>query len=214
MMREHWEHVYAQKDPTQLSWYQREPARSLALIDESLAALAPSERQTRRIIDVGGGVSTLVEHLLDRPSVEICVMDIAGLALAHARRRLGERAARARWIEADVSKPIPEPGPAWADLWHDRAVYHFLTSPDQRAGYAANLSRILKPGGRAIIATFAPDGPPRCSGLDVCRHDGASIVRELGGASAGLSLVREEREDHVTPWGATQRFVYALIDRR
>ncbi len=214
MTQAHWERVYAEKEPTQVSWYQRDPARSLSLIDESLAALEPGRSKARHIIDIGGGASTLVDHLMDRAGIEVCVVDIAGNAIEHARRRLGDRAGRARWIEADITARMTDPGTGWANIWHDRAVFHFLTRQDERAGYASNLLRILAPAGRAIIATFAPDGPPRCSGLDVCRHDGVSIVRELGGAGAGLSLVREEREEHTTPWGAVQRFVYALIERR
>lgn len=154
----------------------------------------------------------LVDRLIDRPDARVGVLDISARALRLSRERLGDRAVWADWIVADITMPIPALDPGTIDVWHDRAVFHFLTDSASRAAYLANLERSLRPGGTAIIAAFAPDGPTRCSDLDVCRHDGASIAREL--EPAGMKLVEEHREDHSTPWGAVQKFVYAVLERR
>ncbi|HZW08948.1 MAG TPA: class I SAM-dependent methyltransferase [Phycisphaerales bacterium] len=195
--RGHWDQVYAAKRADEVSWHQRSPQRSLALIG-GLGLGAEGA-----IIDVGAGASSLVDELLARGFRRITTIDIAAAALEHSRARLGERARLVRWVVGDVLDEIPG-GPY--DLWHDRAVFHFLTDAADRERYAANLRAALAPGGHAIIATFAPDGPQKCSGLEVARHDGASIA-----AAVGLRLVKEEREEHVTPWGAVQRFVYAVL---
>ncbi|MGH7132668.1 MAG: methyltransferase [Phycisphaerales bacterium] len=213
--KQHWERVYAEKATTAVSWYQVVPARSLVLIGEAVARVGASGRRAR-VIDVGGGASTLVDHLVERlgGDLEVCVMDIAGAALAAARARLGEKAGRTRWVESDVTGAMAEIEDGWADVWHDRAVFHFLTSVEQRRAYAANLQRVLAPGGVVVIAGFAPDGPLKCSGLEVARHDGESIRRELEAGGLACVLEKEEREDHTTPWGAAQRFVYGVLRRR
>jgi hypothetical protein len=199
--RTHWEQVYATKRPDEVSWYQPYPLRSLALIDSiGLARDAP-------IIDVGAGASPLVDHLLERGFQRVTALDVAGAALERSRARLGARVDLVRWAVGDVLDRVPD---ETYDLWHDRAVFHFLTNSEDRLLYVANLRAALSVRGHVIIAAFAPDGPQKCSGLEVARHDGASIAAELG---PDFRLLREEREDHVTPWGATQRFVYTLFRR-
>lgn len=213
--KEHWERVYAEKDPAKVSWFQAVPARSLERIDAALAgapAPIPAGRPWR-VLDVGGGASSLVDHLARRPDVETCVIDISARALETAKLRLGDDAARVRWIEADIAGPLADVSDDWADVWHDRAAFHFLTDPDDRVMYAANLARILRPGGAAIIAAFAPDGPTTCSGLPVQRHDGASIRREFERAGAAFTIEHEGRETHTTPSGSTQSFIYATLRR-
>ncbi len=200
--KRHWERVWREKRPDEVSWHQREPALSLALIEA--AGLAPATPA----IDVGGGASPLVDALLARGWSDLTVLDISGAALAHARARLGEAARGVRWIEADVTGWTPEPGRY--GLWHDRAVLHFLTAPEARARYAERLRAALRPGGWAVIATFAPDGPERCSGLPVRRYDAALLRETLGD---GLELVEERRETHRTPAGAEQRFAWFLLRR-
>jgi SAM-dependent methyltransferase len=198
----HWESVYASKGDANVSWYQREPGLSLELI----RSVAP-ERQGR-IIDVGGGASVLVDHLLELPFSKIAVLDISETALSLARSRLGERASRVEWIVADV---VTAHSMGTFDLWHDRAVFHFLADPADRRNYV-NLARQTVPeGGHLIIATFADDGPKRCSDLDVCRYNPETLGAELGEA---FQLVREAREAHMTPWGAPQSFFYGVFERR
>jgi SAM-dependent methyltransferase len=211
--QEHWSRVYAEKDPQEVSWYQQSPAMSLTLIKAAIAGIYSQAARPLHILDVGGGASTFVDSLLDDPDIEPCVLDITARAFDHARARLGRRADRARWIEADATGGLAEIDSSWADVWHDRAVFHFLTTPQARFAYAKNLARILRPGGAAIVSTFAPDGPTKCSGLEVCRHDGASILRELTRGGAVLTLEKEKREQHTTPWGADQSFVYVVLRR-
>lgn len=194
--KEHWESVYRSKQPTDVSWYQVQPSLSLDLI--ARAGLRPTDG----IIDVGGGASVLVDRLLDAGYENLAVLDISGAALAHAQERLGARAQCVEWYEADVREFSP---PHRYALWHDRAVFHFLTGADDRAHYVQTLKRTLRSGGSAVIATFAADGPKRCSGLDVVRHDAASVRAALG---PGFSLVKETREVHVTPWQTEQHFAY------
>jgi SAM-dependent methyltransferase len=197
----HWEDVYSTKAETGVSWYQDEPRLSLELI----GAVAPAE--AGRIIDVGGGASVLVDRLLDLPFGEIAVLDISETALGKAKTRLGGRAERVRWVVADVTEG-PELGAF--DVWHDRAVFHFLTDPDDRRSYVELARQTVPEGGHLIIATFADDGPKRCSDLDVCRYNARSLASELG---EGFSLVREARETHTTPWGSSQAFVYGVFKR-
>lgn len=199
--RSHWESVYATKRPEEVSWFQQSPSRSLALID---ALPLPHDAS---VIDVGGGASALVDHLLDHAAWRVTVLDVAQAALKHSRRRLGDRAGRVRWATGDVTAEIP-PGPY--DLWHDRAVLHFLTDPGARDAYARNVRVAVRPGGFVIVAAFAPDGPTKCSGLDVVRYDAPALALALG---PQFRLIREEREDHATPWGAVQRFVYGVFQR-
>jgi ubiquinone/menaquinone biosynthesis C-methylase UbiE len=196
----HWEGVYRQKAPETVSWYQPRASVSLRLIE--LAGVGPGDR----IIDVGGGASVLVENLLEAGHREVTVLDLSGAALARARSRLGERAAAVTWLEADVTAADLAPGAY--DLWHDRAVFHFLVAPGERRAYVSTLRGALRPGGHVIIATFAEDGPERCSGLPVRRYGPQQLQAELG---EDFELLASEREEHVTPGGAVQRFQYSLF---
>jgi len=197
--REHWENVYRHKAPTALSWFQPEPAVSLALI----ARVAPDLGAP--IIDVGGGASTLVDRLLDAGHRDVTVLDLSGAALAAAQARLGTRASQVKWVEADVlAAPL---APSSYDVWHDRAVFHFLTDPRDRAAYVAAARATVRPGGHVIVASFALDGPARCSGLEVVRYSPDSMHSQFGSAFRLLDSVRDE---HHTPSGATQAFVYCL----
>lgn len=194
--QQHWNQVYETKGPRDVSWYQRRPEVSLALI--AAAGLS----NDAGIIDVGGGTSVLVDCLLDAGYTGIAVLDLSGTALKESRARLRARAAEIEWFEADVTTFKP---PHRFGLWHDRAVFHFLTAHDDRRGYVATLRQTLRPGGTVIIATFALGGPPKCSGLDVVRYDEQSILGELG---TEFRLQEVRRETHVTPWESEQRFIY------
>jgi SAM-dependent methyltransferase len=194
--------VYASKTPPELSWYQPEPARSLELLDR--LGIEP----TSAIIDVGGGASTLVDALLDRGARNVTVLDISAAALAHARARLGARAASVAWIEADITRV--DLGTGVYDVWHDRAVFHFLTDEGNRRAYVAAMSRALRTGGIALIATFAPDGPQRCSGLEVVRYDAEGLAREVGN---DFALDRAVHDVHHTPTGKAQAFTFAVLRR-
>jgi len=199
--RAHWRDVWADTAPDEVSWFQPEPAVSLALIaDLDLSKAA-------RIVDVGGGASRLVDRLLDDGYSNVTVLDIAEPALARARERLGDRADGVDWLVGDVLEAEFEPG---IDLWHDRAVFHFLTDAEDRARYAERLDQLLSPEGTAIVATFSPEGPERCSGLPVRRYDAEALSAELG---ESFRLVHERREAHETPWGDTQSFAYAVLER-
>ena len=197
----HWERVYSANAETGVSWYQEEPRLSLELI----RAFAPAEGG--RVIDVGGGASVLVDRLLDFPFEEVAVLDVSETALGKAKARLGPRAGRVRWMAADVTKA---PALGAFDVWHDRAVFHFLTDPADRRRYVELARRTIPPGGVLIVAAFAADGPRRCSGLDVRRYDARSLTAEL---ADGFALAREARETHATPWGASQPFVYGAFRR-
>jgi 2-polyprenyl-3-methyl-5-hydroxy-6-metoxy-1,4-benzoquinol methylase len=194
----HWERVYTSKSEAELSWTQQEPATSLALIE--------AVRPAGRVIDVGGGTSLLAERLLDR-GYAVTVLDISEAAIDRARQRLGNRATQVHWMVADVTAG---PDLGTFDVWHDRAVFHFLTAPEERAAYAALLARTITVGGHAIIATFALDGPERCSGLEVRRYDGLALAAELG---PGFHLIKNVPELHRTPWNAPQSFQYSLFER-
>jgi SAM-dependent methyltransferase len=198
----HWEQVYSAKGETGVSWYQADPCLSLELI-RSIARAKVS-----RIIDVGGGASVLVDGLLDLAFERIAVLDISETALRKARSRLGVRAARVEWIAADVTK-LQDIGTF--DVWHDRAVFHFLTDPADRRKYVDMALRALPVGGHLIIATFADDGPKQCSGLDVCRYNAETMQAEL---RERFSLIREARETHITPRGFSQAFFYGVFRRQ
>jgi ubiquinone/menaquinone biosynthesis C-methylase UbiE len=198
----HWEQVYFTKGETGVSWRQDDPRLSLELI-QSLAPAAGG-----RIIDVGGGASVLVDRLLDLPFERIAVLDISEVALSKARSRLGDRARRVEWIAADITE-IQDVGTF--DVWHDRAVFHFLIEASDRRKYVDLARRTLLEGGYLIIAAFADDGPKQCSGLDVCRYNAASMAAELG---EGFLLVREARETHLTPAGSPQAFFYGAFRRQ
>lgn len=197
--KQHWDAIYRSRTPEELSWFQSRPGVSLDLI--AAAGIGKDEA----IVDVGGGASTLVDHLLAAGFTRPSVLDISPAALEQARRRLGSRAHQVEWFEADVAGFNP---PHRFKLWHDRAVFHFLTSPSERRAYSEALQRTLTPGGFAILATFALDGPEQCSGLPVLRYDSAGISSALGG---GFSLRDSRREVHRTPQGALQSFNYFLL---
>lgn len=201
--RHHWDQVYAIKPADTVSWYQRHPDASLQCIaDSQLPHDAP-------LLDVGGGASTLVDHLLDAGYSDISVLDIAAHALSQAQARLGaDKAQRVRWLVDDVTRFAPSRPYA---LWHDRAVFHFLTDDASRTAYAAALRRSLAPGGTLIIATFALDGPVRCSGLDVVRYDADGLHACFGD---DFERVASGRDMHLTPWGTEQAFTYLRLRRR
>ncbi len=198
----HWERVYSTKGEAEVSWYQDEPRLSLELI----RAVVPATGG--RIIDVGGGTSVLVDRLLKLPFEAIAVLDISETALGKSRLRLGERARRVRWLSADVTD-VDDLGTF--DIWHDRAVFHFLTDVSDRKRYVELVRRTVPEGGHLIVASFADDGPKRCSNLDVCRYNAESMAAELG---EGFSLVREARETHTAPWGSSQAFFYGVFRRQ
>jgi trans-aconitate methyltransferase len=199
--KKHWEDVYAKKAENEVSWFQAEPVTSLEFIRHCGAA------KDAAIIDVGGGESRLVDRLLEAGYSDVTVLDLSVHAIDATRQRLGARAADARWIVADVVQWTPE---RRYRLWHDRAVLHFLTEPDDRAAYVRNMLSAVVPGGCIVISTFAPDGPERCSGLPVRRYSAETLADELG---AQVRLVETAREDHTTPWGAVQRFQYSRFTR-
>jgi SAM-dependent methyltransferase len=196
--QQHWESVYQSKTDAEVSWTEADPVTSLSLIREACRA--------GRVIDVGGGTSALAERLLDA-GYSVAVLDISATALSRARARLGGRGDGVEWIVADVTKN-PELGTF--DVWHDRAVFHFLTDAKGRAAYVDLMSRTIAPGGHVVMATFAPDGPEKCSGLPVRRYDGPSLAAELG---AGFRLVKSTAETHHTPWGKPQQFTFTLFQR-
>lgn len=197
--RAHWENVYTTKSETEVSWFQDSAALSLELM-ESVGATARSA-----VIDIGGGASRLVDSLVARGFEHVTVLDISEAALSAARVRLGELAAKVEWVVADVT--TWEPSQVY-DIWHDRAAFHFLTDATDRAAYVDRLRRALRPGGHAIIATFALGGPDRCSGLPVMRYDAASLGEALGLA---FELVGSRQQEHTTPWGATQHFQFSVF---
>ena len=184
--RDHWDQVYRTRAPERVGWYQRRPDISLALI------AASGVRRDAGVVDVGGGAS---------------VLDLSGAALSLSRSRLGARAAAIEWFEADVTSFEP---PHRYGLWHDRAVFHFLTDAKDRAAYLATLCKTLQPNGAVIIATFALEAPPKCSGLDVVRYDEHSITAELGDE---FQLCEVRQETHMTPWQAKQQFNYFRFQR-
>lgn len=197
---QHWETVYRTRAPDAVSWYRPHLDTSLALIER-----AAPDRNTA-VLDVGGGASTLVDDLLARGYRDLSVLDISAAALNVARERLGEAADKATWLAADLlDAPLPQ---ARYDLWHDRAVLHFLTQAEQRTHYLRQLTRALKPGGHAVLATFGPQGPLKCSGLDTVRYDAGELARVLGD---GFTLLDSTLEFHATPFGTTQQFLYALF---
>ena len=191
----HWNEVYRTKGAQDVSWFQTEPALSLELIKAAQVSADGG------VLDVGGGASVLVDRLLDAGWSQLGVLDISAEALALARARRGARAGRVEWFEADITSFQP---PHRFALWHDRAVFHFLTEAADRCAYVAALKRTLMPGGAVIIATFASDGPPQCSGLDVMRYDERTLSAELG---ADFALREVRNETHRTPWNTEQRFI-------
>jgi SAM-dependent methyltransferase len=195
----HWEAVYATKDPGQVSWFEKTPALSLKLIGEAYDGRGG-------VIDIGGGASRLAGALVEAGYAPVAVLDLSASALEVARNSL-PKADAIEWIVADVTTWRPAHS---FDVWHDRAAFHFLTDPAQQQAYAFALRAALNVGGVAIIGTFAPDGPERCSGLSVVRHDAASIAAVLG---RGFDLVSEHRHDHMTPGGSIQKFQFSTFRR-
>ena len=198
--KSHWENIYKTKASTQVSWYQEHLQTPLRLIERT------GVEKTAQIIDVGGGASTLVDDLLESGFKHITVLDISTAAINAARKRLGSRAEEATWIEADITKvALPH---HYYDLWHDRAVFHFLTSAEERQRYVETVKQSLKPRGHVIISTFAPDGPPKCSGLDVVRYSPKSLHDEFGNE---FELIESASEAHLTPSGTKQKFIYCYL---
>ena len=193
----HWENVYTTKAPDAVSWYKTHLETSLALIERAVPSRAAS------IIDVGGGESTLVDDLLQRGYQNVTVLDISQAAIDVTKGRLGSAAEQVRWLVADITKAELEP--RTYDLWHDRAVFHFLTSPEQRNAYVRQVARSVKPGGHVIVSAFGPEGPTKCSGLEVMRYDAESLHREFG---TRFRLVESSTELHRTPFETTQQFLY------
>jgi SAM-dependent methyltransferase len=200
-LQAHWERVYRTRRPDEVSWYRAHLDVSLALIEES----APDH--AARILDVGAGASTLVDDLLDRGHRNVSLLDWSESALAITKERLGGRAARVEWLCGDV-KTLALPAARY-DVWHDRAVFHFLTDAPDRNAYIAQLKHALRPGGRVVIATFAADGPMKCSGLDVVRYDSSALCEALG---AEFRQVRHVADLHRTPSGGSQSFVYCCCE--
>lgn len=200
---EHWESVYRTKKVDRVSWFQDHAERSLAMIQQT--GLVPAEA---RVIDVGAGASVLVDDLLDAGYGQVTVLDIAEPALAVSRARLGERASRVDWRVGDVTTvELPEAG---YDIWHDRAVFHFLTRAEDRKRYVEQVWRAVRPGGFVIVATFGPNGPLQCSDLEVCRYAPAELHGEFG---SGYELIAHQTELHATPAGKSQEFVYCFCRR-
>lgn len=199
---EHWEKVYQTNPPDKVGWYKPRLETSLRWIR------ALSLDKDSPIIDVGGGASTLVDDLLADGYRSITVLDLSRTALALAKKRLGERAASVTWLEADItSVDLPA---CYCDLWHDRAVFHFLTHPRQRKRYVDNLLKALRPSGHLIIATFSPEAPPSCSGLPVERYSADKLQRTLG---SELRLKKSVKESHITPGGVEQMYLYCHFQR-
>lgn len=202
-MKSHWDQVYSTKASDAVSWYQPHASLSLSLIRETGIDLdAP-------IVDVGGGASTLVDDLLDLGYSALSVLDLSEAALDAAASRLGARGDGVRWLEADITRTtFPE---ASIELWHDRAVFHFLNEADDRAAYVRTLSEAVKPGGHLIIGTFAENGPEKCSGLLVQRYSAQGLYSQF---SAAFELVKTTTEAHQTPSGSIQAFVYCWCRKR
>ena len=193
----HWEKVYSTKAPDAVSWYRPHLETSLELIERATDARSAS------IIDVGGGVSTLVDDLLLHGYKNITVLDVSQTAIEVAKQRLGSAAQQVRWLVADIVGIELEPSAY--DLWHDRAVFHFLTTRERRIAYVRQVARSVKSGGHVIVSTFGPEGPMKCSGLEVMRYDAESLHDEFG---IRFRLVESSKELHHTPFGTTQQFVY------
>ena len=195
----HWEKVYNTKAADAVSWYAPHLATSIQLIER----VCPT--RTCAVLDAGGGESTLVDDLLAKGYRDVTVLDISEKALEVARQRLGAAAAQVKWIAGDVTR-VALPVRAY-DVWHDRAVFHFLTRPEDRVAYVRQVAASVRSGGFVIVATFGPEGPTKCSGLDVVRYDTDALHSEFGNA---FRLVESQKEVHNTPFGTTQQFLYCM----
>lgn len=193
----HWQNVYTSKGEKEVSWFQDRPTISLEFI--AAAKVQPNAA----IIDIGGGASRLVDALLDDGYSNLTVLDLSEAALASSRARIGPRAEAVKWMAADVTTWQPS---GQYDVWHDRAAFHFLTEETDRQAYVSRLKTALRDGGQAIIGTFALDGPERCSGLPVTRYDAAGLEAVLG---PRFRLLESRKEEHQTPWGASQIFQFS-----
>jgi 2-polyprenyl-3-methyl-5-hydroxy-6-metoxy-1,4-benzoquinol methylase len=193
----HWERIYTEKSSDAVSWYRLHLETSLAFIEQA------SVDRSARIIDVGGGESTLVDDLLARGYKDITVLDVSQTAIDANRKRLGRASEHVHWLLADITKVELEPSAY--DVWHDRAVFHFLTAMSDRVAYVRQVARAVKAGGHVIVSTFGPEGPTKCSGLEVVRYDAESLHKEFG---VHFRLLRSSKELHRTPFGTTQQFLY------
>jgi 2-polyprenyl-3-methyl-5-hydroxy-6-metoxy-1,4-benzoquinol methylase len=197
----HWENVYTTKDEKAVSWFQEKPDISVDLIRATGVDASAS------IIDIGGGASRLVDVLIGEGFKAVTVLDLSEKALATSKTRLGDKGARVQWVVADVT--TWEPLQIY-DVWHDRAALHFLTDPKNRAAYAERVTKAVRPRGHVIIGTFAPDGPERCSGLPVVRHDARTLGELLG---PSFELVERKRHEHNTPGGVIKKFQFSRFRR-
>ena len=201
--KNHWENIYASKKPTELSWYQTRLEKSLELIH------ATGLGNTAEIIDLGGGASTLVDDLVTSGFIHVTVLDISSAAIKTAQERLGDRAKAVTWLEADVTQAdLP---PDHYDIWHDRAVFHFLTAADDRRRYVSAVNHAVRAGGHVIVATFGPHGPLQCSGLNIARYTPQQLFNELG---RNFEFINSVTEDHMTPEGTHQEFIYCHFRKR
>jgi 2-polyprenyl-3-methyl-5-hydroxy-6-metoxy-1,4-benzoquinol methylase len=197
--RSHWDAVYTTKAPDAVSWYRPHLEKSLEIIERIARDRSVS------IIDVGGGESTLVDDLLARGYQSVAVLDVSPTAIEVTKRRLGQTADRVQWVVGDITN-VELPSNAY-DVWHDRAVFHFLTTMEQRVAYVRQVARAVKPGGHVLVSTFGPEGPTKCSGLEVVRYDADSLHAQFG---IGFRLLESLKELHNTPFGTTQQFLYCL----
>jgi len=196
-VKSHWEKIYARTAPDSVSWYRAHLETSLALVERA----APN--RSSAIVDIGAGESTFVDDLLRRDYSNLTVLDVSQTAIDVTKKRLGAAAQRVRWLVGDILEI--DLAPKSYDLWHDRAVFHFLTDEEKRAAYVRQVAGAVKPGGHVIVSTFGPEGPAKCSGLDVMRYDADSLHGEFG---ARFRLVESSKELHQTPRGKTQQFLY------
>jgi len=199
--KDHWDNIYKDKSPLEVSWYQRKPAISLALIRKL------AQDKADYIIDVGGGASTLSDFLLEDGFNHITVLDLSSNALDHARQRLGDKSVLIEWKVEDVTNFVP--GCSY-DIWHDRAVFHFLTAKEERVKYKQVLESSVKAGGHVIIAAFAIGGPTKCSGLDIVQYDAVKLKDELG---KNFTFIEEIYEKHITPTDKEQKFSYFVFTK-
>jgi len=198
--KKHWEKVYTQKNPNEVSWFQNEPTVSKKIIQSVSNNLAS-------VIDVGGGASLLVDYLIKLGYTNVAVLDISDKAIQYAKARLGDQANSVEWFVEDITQFTP---PHTYNVWHDRAVFHFLIDEQSRKSYVEVLRNAIMVGGYVIIATFAKDGPKKCSGLDIVQYDENSIQYELGN---DFVLLDSEYETHITPNKAEQHFIYFTFQR-
>jgi 2-polyprenyl-3-methyl-5-hydroxy-6-metoxy-1,4-benzoquinol methylase len=195
----HWEKIYREKAPNAVSWYRPHLETSIELIERAAADFSAS------IIDIGGGESTLIDDLLARGYHNVTVLDISQTAIDVTKKRLGTASENVRWLIGDITTIKLEPRSY--DVWHDRAVFHFLTSTDERRAYVRQVAWAVKPGGHVIVSTFGPEGPTKCSGLDVIRYDAQSLHKEFG---VRFHLLGSFKELHQTPSGTVQQFLYCF----